>query len=45
MSNLFWLSEARMERLQSHFPKPHGRPRVDDPLTSGDACIAESGLC
>jgi hypothetical protein len=30
MSNLFWLSEAQMARLQPFFPKSHGKPRVDD---------------
>ena len=26
MSNLFWLSEAQMERLKPFFPKSHGKP-------------------
>ncbi|NYS25518.1 IS5/IS1182 family transposase, partial [Rhodobacteraceae bacterium 2376] len=30
MSNLFWLTDAHMERLKPFFPKSHGRPRVDD---------------
>ena len=30
MSNLFWLTEAQMDRLRPFFPKSHGRPRVDD---------------
>ena len=30
MSNLFWLTDAQMARLQPFFPKSHGRPRVDD---------------
>lgn len=30
MSNLFWLTEAQMARLQPFFPKSHGMPRVDD---------------
>ena len=30
MSNLFWLSDAQMERLKPFFPKSHGTPRVDD---------------
>ena len=29
MSNLFWLTEAR---LAPFFPKIHGKPRVDDPV-------------
>ena len=32
MSNLYWLSEAQMERLKPFFPTSHGKPRVDDPL-------------
>ena len=30
MSNLFWLTDAQMARLQPFFPKSHGKPRVDD---------------
>ena len=30
MSNLFWLTDAQMARLEPFFPKSHGRPRVDD---------------
>jgi transposase len=30
MSNLFWLTDAQMARLQPLFPKSHGKPRVDD---------------
>ena len=30
MSNLFWLTDARMARLQPFFPKSHGKPHVDD---------------
>ena len=30
MSNLFWLTEAQMDRLRPFIPKSHGRPRVDD---------------
>lgn len=30
MSNLYWLSDAQMERLKPFFPKSHGKPRVDD---------------
>lgn len=29
MSNLFWLTDAQMERLRPFFPKSHGVPRVD----------------
>ncbi|WP_243698787.1 transposase [Paracoccus alkanivorans] len=30
MSNLYWLTDAQMERLQPFFPKSHGKPSVDD---------------
>ena len=30
MSNLYWLTEAQMERLLPYFPKSRGRARVDD---------------
>ena len=31
MSELFWLSDAQMARLEPFFPKPHGKPRVHCP--------------
>ena len=30
MSGQFWLSDEQIERLRPHFPKPRGKPRVDD---------------
>ena len=30
MSDLFWLTDAQMARLEPCFPKSHGKPRVDD---------------
>lgn len=30
MSDLYWLNNAQMARLETYFPKPHGKPRVDD---------------
>ena len=30
MSNLFWLRDAQMARLQPFCPKNHGKPRIDD---------------
>ena len=30
MSDLFWLTDEQMARLQPCFPRSHGRPRVDD---------------
>lgn len=45
MSNLFWLTEAQIERLQPFFPKSHGKPRVDDRrVLSGIIFINRNGL-
>ena len=45
MSNLFWLTEAQMERLRPFFPKSHGKPRVDDRrVLSGILHILRNGL-
>ena len=45
MSNLFWLTEAQMDRLRLFFPKSHGRPRVDDRrVLSGIIFINRNGL-
>ena len=30
MSDLIWLSEAQMRRIEPYFPLSHGVPRVDD---------------
>ena len=45
MSDLFWLTEARMERLRPFFPKSRGVPRVDDRrVSSGIIFIDRNGL-
>jgi transposase len=45
MSDLFWLSEAQVERLRSYFPKSRGKPRVDDRrVLSGIIYIQRNGL-
>jgi len=45
MSNLFWLTDEKMARLQPFFPKSHGRPRVDDRrVLSGIIFINRNGL-
>ena len=45
MSNLFWLTDAQMVRLEPFFPKSHGRPRVDDrPVLSGMIFFNRNGL-
>jgi transposase len=45
MSNLFWLSDAQMSKLEPFFPKSHGKPRVDDKrVLSGIIFINRNGL-
>ena len=45
MSDLFWLTEAQIERLKPFFPKSHGKPRVDDrKVLSGIIFINRNGL-
>lgn len=45
MSDLFWLSEAQVDRLQPFFPKSRGKPRVDDRrVLSGLIFFQRNGL-
>ena len=45
MSNLFWLTDAQMARLEPFFPTSHGKPRVDDRrVLSGIIFINRNGL-
>ena len=45
MNDLFWLTEAQLERLRPFFPKPRGIPRVDDRrVLSGIIFINRNGL-
>ncbi|MDB5610476.1 MAG: transposase [Bradyrhizobium sp.] len=45
MSDLIWLSEAQMRRIERHFPLSHGVPRVDDRrIISGIIFIIRNGL-
>ncbi len=45
MRNLFWLTDAQMARLESFFPKSHGKPRGDDRhVLSGIIFINRNGL-
>jgi hypothetical protein len=30
MSDLYWLNDAQMAKLEPFFPKCHGKPHVDD---------------
>jgi len=52
MSNLYWLTDAQMERLRPFFAKSHGKPRVshgkprvdDRRVLSGIIFINRNGL-
>ena len=45
MSDLFWLSEAQMRRIEPYFPLSHGIPRVDDRrIVSGIIFVIRNGL-
>jgi transposase len=45
MSDLFWLTDAQMQRLKPFFPLSHGVPRVDDRrVLSGIIFINRNGL-
>jgi putative transposase len=45
MSDLIWLSEAQMRRIEPYFPLSHGIPRVDDRrVISGIIFVIRNGL-
>jgi putative transposase len=45
MSDLIWLSEAQMLRIEPYFPLSHGIPRVDDRrVVSGIIFVIKNGL-
>ncbi|AYM09077.1 hypothetical protein At1D1460_48360 (plasmid) [Agrobacterium tumefaciens] len=45
MSNLFWLTDEQMARLQPYFPKSHDPQRVDDRrVLSGIIFVNRNGL-
>ena len=45
MSDLYWLTDEQMARLEPFFPKSHGRPRVDDRrVLSGIIFVNRDGL-
>ena len=45
MSDLFWLTDAQMARLEPYFPKSHGKPRVGDRrVLNGIIFINRNGL-
>src|SRR5690554_1838415 len=45
MSDLIWLSQAQMRRIEPYFPLSHGVPRVDDRrIISGIIFVIRNGL-
>ena len=45
MSDLYWLTNEQMARLEPFFPKSHGKPRVDDRrVLSGIIFVNRNGL-
>ena len=45
MSDLIWLSDAQMRRIEPYFPLSHGVPRVDDRrVLSGIVFVIRNGL-
>ena len=45
MSELYWLTDEQMARLEPYFPKSHGKPRVDDRrVLSGIVFVNRNGL-
>jgi transposase len=45
MSDVFWLTDAQMVRLGLYFPKPHGKPWVDNQhVLSGIIFTNRNGL-
>lgn len=45
MSDLYWLTDEQMARLDPYFPKSHGKPRVDDrPVLRGIIFVNRNGL-
>jgi putative transposase len=45
MSDLFWLSEQQLAKIERYFPLAHGIPRVDDlRVVSGNIFLIRNGL-
>lgn len=45
MSDLFWLTEHQLARIEPYFPLAHGVPRVDDrKVVSGIIFVIRNGL-
>ena len=45
MSDLFWLTDKQLRRIEPYFPLSHGMPRVDDRrVISGIIFVIRNGL-
>lgn len=45
LSDLDWLTDEQMTRLEPYFPKSHGKPRVDDRrVLSGIILVNRNGV-
>ena len=45
MSDLYWLIDEQMARLEPYFPKSHGKPRVNDRrVLSGIIFVNRNGV-
>lgn len=45
LSDLYWLTDEQMARLEPYFPKSHGKPRADDRrVLSGIIFVNRNGL-
>ena len=45
MTDLLWLSDQQLDRIQPYFPRSHGVPRVDDHrVVSGIVFVIRNGL-
>ena len=45
MTDLLWLSDDQLNRIQPYFPRSHGVPRVDDHrVVSGIVFVIRNGL-
>ena len=45
MSDLYWLSQAQMRRIEPYFPLSHGVPRVDArKVLSGIVFVIRNGV-
>jgi len=45
MSDLFWLSDDQLSKMEPYFPLAHGVPRVDDRrVVSGIIFVIQNGL-